>query len=889
MHIYCALFLGFRPHTFALPCASSICFENQQSRLSVELVIMANLDSASVGHSLVEFALQGSFPEEDISSRHVGAQDFGPALESLADAKSRLESEIHTINEETSSDVQSWVANAKSVEDDINRSRSLANEITRRAEAPEVSGQTLREAEDKVQFLQRETVYNRQVFEALTSIQRVNQLLDQVESTRNERRVLESLHLLEKAWSAIDEIPASKSCRVMRILNMRAFELKSAVHDVFNHVWSSLVQVNVEKGEITIQHTQQDEPMNLDEALIGLKAYKELDQRMALLWHDVDDAIVGPRTNLQSSTLPAIEIHDSSLFLKGQAERSIAALFSDLEHIMGYLSDRLPDELVQALSNVMMPDLIPRIKSVWLSSVVPASLKEIDEFQAVLGTVRTFCVSLQKMNYTGYDELQDWIDSAPRVWLTKRRETALDTVRAKLADGLGDPKEVERVETQTVSRTEGAELAANGAPAAADDDDWGAAWDDGTDNKEKDSSHNTSTDVGQSGNDEDEGADAWGWGEGDDDATGVQSTPASAPAPAPLVPQPPADDDGDDWGAWGDDAAEQAPAQPASQKPVSQPQTREMTLRETYKISAMPEPVLALISAILEDGAFLVGSDGNPVAAAAAGLYGLPTFVLAMFRAVSPYYYSLDASGGGNMFLYNDATYLSERLAEAAAAWKAREDLSARAIAMLRLDNDIKTLKSFAARAYSTEMTTQRTIVRDLLGGVQNVLQQDGDASDLIMQVEAATSRIRSIAAIWSDILSKSAWCQAVGSLVDSLAAKIIADVMDLSAIGQDEAFNIANLIAKITELDDLFLPPGSSNNGVPTTSQYAENWLRLKFLSEFLQSNLNEVKYLWMESDLSLYFTVDEVIDLIGLSFADSPRTREITREITHNPQPRS
>lgn len=31
-----------------------------------------------------------------------------------------------------------------------------------------------------------------------------------------------------------------------------------------------------------------------------------------------------------------------------------------------------------------------------------------------------------------------------------------------------------------------------------------------------------------------------------------------------------------------------------------------MTLRETYKISAMPEPVLALISTILEDGAFLV-------------------------------------------------------------------------------------------------------------------------------------------------------------------------------------------------------------------------------------------------------------------------------------------
>jgi protein transport protein DSL1/ZW10 len=260
-----------------------------------------------------------------------------------------------------------------------------------------------------------------------------------------------------------------------------------------------------------------------------------------------------------------------------------------------------------------------------------------------------------------------------------------------------------------------------------------------------------------------------------------------------------------------------------------------------------------------------------------------------MFRAVSPYYYALDPSGSGNMFLYNDATYLSERLAELAASWKGREDLVPRAIHMLRLDNDITTLKSFAARAYSSEMTTQRTIIRDLLGGIQNVLQQEGDASDLFMQVEAATSRVRTVAAMWSNVLSKSAWCQAVGSLVDSLASKIISDVLELPAIGQDEAYNTANLIAKITELDDLFMPAGAGQNAVPTTSQYAENWLRLKFLSEFLQSNLNEVKYLWMESDLSLYFTVDEVIDLIGLSFADSPRTREVIREIRQSVQPRA
>ena len=260
-----------------------------------------------------------------------------------------------------------------------------------------------------------------------------------------------------------------------------------------------------------------------------------------------------------------------------------------------------------------------------------------------------------------------------------------------------------------------------------------------------------------------------------------------------------------------------------------------------------------------------------------------------MFRAVSPHYYSLDISGGGNMFLYNDATYLAERLADIATAWKAREDIAPRAVTMLRLDNDIKTLQSFAARAYASEMSTQRTILRDLLGGAQNLLQQDADASDLSMQIESATTRVRAMAESWSSVLSRSAWCQAVGSLVDTLASKLVADVMDLPGIGEEEAYNIASMIAKITELDDLFLPAGAGENEVPTTAQYADNWLRLKYLSEVLQSNLPDVKFLWLESDLSLYFGVGEVVDLIGLSFADNAKSREIIREIQSNPQPRA
>lgn len=224
-------------------------------------------------------------------------------------------------------------------------------------------------------------------------------------------------------------------------------------------------------------------------------------------------------------------------------------------------------------------------------------------------------------------------------------------------------------------------------------------------------------------------------------------------------------------------------------------------------------------------------------------------------------------------------------------AWKARDDLSVQAQRSLRLENDVKTLQSFAARAYSNEMNIQKTVLRDLLGGEQSILQQD----DFDTCVDAATARVRSLAATWEGILARSVWYQAVGSLVDAISVKIISDVMEAPSVSQDDAYSIAKLIASVTELDDLFLPSRAigrlemeTEQESPQTMAYAPSWMRLKYLSEVLQSNLRDVRFLWLESELSLFFTVDEVLDLINLSFEDNARTREVIREITGNPHPR-
>ncbi|OPB37234.1 hypothetical protein A0O28_0041460 [Trichoderma guizhouense] len=878
-----------------------------------------------LSNAILSFALEGSFPDDIAALPSVSETDLDPTIRALGEAKVAIEAEIHTINEETKDDISSWVQNSKVLQEDIIRSKTIANDIIRQSEAPDVTGEAILDAEEKAEFLNREVQYSQQMHIVLRKIQHVNQLLIEVEQASRERRVLDSLRLLEKSWTALDEVGVSKTTRVMKLLDLRAFELKSDIHQVFDHVWKTLIQVDSESGRVAIYNTRQDEKMVLEDAVIGLQAYKEVDERMEQLWHNLDAAVVSPRMDATRPNTPGIKVEGDVLGLAGSADGSAEALLSDLEQILTFVAHKLPADLLQPLANIMMGDIISKLIREWLNPAVPTGLKDLNKFQVLVSKTKAFCETLQHGGYAGLEQIQDWASKAPTIWLEKSRETALDSVRINLTSGIGQSKRVEKIERQMVSIAEGNELSRTGAGAVADTNDWGEAWgeawdDDkagdenemdidqkeshGKDNDDDaanawgwddndEANNNNTTDQPQEkpeqkktveATNEDDGADAWGWGDNDDANDTTNQTEEAKDATG----APDEDDGADAWG-WGDDGdapgpdAHAVPAPAPKTKPSkAKEETRELVFKETYSISSMPEPVLELIFSILEDGAALTkeGDEYSLLTATAPGLFSLPTFVLALFRAISPQYYSSDA--GGNMFLYNDAMYLSEKLSDFSLAWKQREDLTPRARSMLRIDNDVRTLKSFANRSYSNEMSLQKTILQDLLGGSQSLVQQDDKESS----IEAGTARIRSVAATWDPILRRSVWSQAVGSLADSLASRLISDVLEMSSIGQDEAYNIAQLIALATELDDLFMPSKLSGTApapdeMPTTAQYAPSWLRLKYLGEVLQSNLNEVKFLWCDSELSLYFTVDEVIDLIHASFEDNARTRDTIREI--------
>ncbi len=157
---------------------------------------------------------------------------------------------------------------------------------------------------------------------------------------------------------------------------------------------------------------------------------------------------------------------------------------------------------------------------------------------------------------------------------------------------------------------------------------------------------------------------------------------------------------------------------------------------------------------------------------------------------------------------------------------------------------------------------------------------------------------VRDQAKIWKYILPYSAWASATGSLVNAIAGRIISDVLELAEIGADIADRIAEVIEQVEGLNDLFIM--RSEDGAPRhvldeakdhpmTANFADKWIKMQYLGEVLRGNLKDIKFLWFESELSLYFSADEVIELIGLSFEKNHLVRSTIREIRDNPYPKA
>ena len=244
-----------------------------------------------------------------------------------------------------------------------------------------------------------------------------------------------------------------------------------------------------------------------------------------------------------------------------------------------------------------------------------------------------------------------------------------------------------------------------------------------------------------------------------------------------------------------------------------------------------------------------------------------------MYKAITSSFYTVKLQTG-HVYLYNDAQYLAEQLHKIAEEHQ-----------LDRLTADIAALERFGKFAYMKEMQVQRTIVTDLLDGAQGFRRcaEQPYLRECENSVGATVDRLQEVYKEWRPILSQSALLEAIGSLLATILDRMIIDIEELGDISEDQSQQLVLFCNQMSKLEDLFIPPDSvaGAEAVPTTAVYVPNWFKFQYLVNILDSSLADIKFLWIEGELSLEFAPDEVIDLIKALFAESDYRRNAIADI--------
>ncbi|EEH37821.1 hypothetical protein PAAG_00742 [Paracoccidioides lutzii Pb01] len=829
------------------------------------------VSEADVCQAIYKSLTDGSFPEaENIVSAEFPSTAATKALQLISKAREEVENEISTLSRETASDVDGWISQAKQLHEEIERSRSTAREIVRQHEKVQQLQNQVTDAAKKVELLENEIAFSEAVTRNLEDIRTIDYRISSAHMAIEQGELESAIGLFEEIQMLLKTTGLPSTTPVLRILSENVSALRAALATVLRRKWDSLVKIDSELGQMTVTAGDPDSPSNLEKVLLALTKLDMLGSIVDSLFKDIYTSILDPillPTGFEASTLSFDG--DSIRVLSQTATNEPTKVFDMLLSLFKYLQQHLPSAITVPLNTKLASPMVSSLVSSKLLPSFPSGVDGIGEFQVILDHTHKFSQALDEIGCPGSHELNSFKQKIPRLWLNQRRIKSLDEVRVTLSTSHGETRKVERVETEHVSQKDNV--------FSKNADDWNAEWT--SDNEE-------STDITapkEPVNEEDDDFSAWGLDEPDTLEQDMQNNKPTGDG---------GDIDEDAWG-WGDEAedADDAtrPPDPTSKSAEhmngdgdgKQTPRREVTLRELYTITDIPDSIMSIIAAQVADSEKLASPEYSKLQIASSGpsLLGLPTLVIAMFKAVAPMFYS-QKFAAGQMYLYNDSMYFAEQLRTLIET----HNLS-------RLTSDIETVEKFGKIAYSKEMQSQRTILSDLLDGSQGFANcaEQPYLRECENAVSATVDRMRYIHKEWASILSPSALLQSIGSLLSTVINKMILDIEDLSDISDAESQRLAGFCNHVSKLEDLFLPEPHTEQDtaagqmevVPMTAVYVPNWLKFQYLINILESSLADIKYLWTEGELKLEFSPEEVTDLIKALFADSDHRRRAIVEI--------
>ncbi|KAL4755297.1 hypothetical protein BDW72DRAFT_200302 [Aspergillus terricola var. indicus] len=753
---------------------------------------MSQPTEEEICEAVLDFVSEGTYPDSEL----VVAAEFplsalAKELELITQTRDEVEAEISSLSQDNDFDIDAWILQAKQLHSDLEQSRLTAREIVKQHEKTSQLQLKVEDAGAKVELVEREIVFNRAVTDTLEQVQGLCQQLDAIRPLDQHGKITAAIDKLEAIEHAINLDSCFKKTNVMMLLTENVVTMRREIVESVRGRWQRHLELDSKKGKLVISRGTLEETISALERLDQLTSANNQFQKD--LFFAILDPILLPNSDGYSH---GVHIEELSILVDPTRSRaSVSDVLNYVVRVLEFLRRSLPASIITPLSDSFIPAISSKIISHWLSNAIPTKLSDLGEFEATLDLVLQFTNTIESLDLHGQEELVSWTTQAPRLWLTRRRVDSLDQVRKVLAASKGDSRQVERIERRRVSETD--EVLLDNSTS----DDWDAGWDDEKENAQ---------------NNDEEDVSAWGL---DDDTDDLKVT---KPIDTSGVDD---DETGDAWG-WGEDEDEDQPAaeNPQTRNTTAEPVranedrsdaiSKEITLREHYTITDVPDSILQIIRQQISDFEIISkpSHSSTLVSSSGAGLLAIPTLILAMFKAAAPSFYGLKLNAG-QMYLYNDSLYLADQVRQVANDHQ-----------LSRLDSDIEALEKFGKLAYSKEMQTQRTIVTDLLDGAQGFSQcsEQPFLGDCENAVRATVDRLRTVYNEWQPILSHSALLQAIGSLVSTVAEKFIIGIEDLGDISESQSQKLVSFCNQLSNLENLFLPEHSDDaKPVPMTAVY--------------------------------------------------------------------
>lgn len=750
------------------------------------------------------------------------------------------------------------------------------------AEAGKENTARVQDAASKVSLLHTEIAYNETLAQAVEQLRDISTLLDSAQNAAVRGHVLHAIATLDDARDAFKRLGPFETTRVVGVLRNKEEQLRKAIVETVTDSWNGLIAVDNVNHKISLhQSIEREAKVDINTTTEALVKLGLLDNLVSRLSRDLDKIIVSPRLVMGTDrVVSAFEIQGDDIQRVGPVnDGSVKATIEDIHSIAEYLSTRLPPNIAVPLSHKLVPIIASRLVSNHLLPAVPLSTDGISQFQESLSYVLGLVEYLDELGWSGQSRLTDWVDKSSEVWLAKQKEAAIAGAQAMFPKKVLEKKTVERVETQIISKGDALHTGND------QEDDWAADWD----GEEEEATKEQKAPV------EEEDMSAWG-----DEV----DLPDEEPKQEAAKEKPSDEEDAEDWGADWDDETDTKPAatsnptvqspelpntdkKPAQQKASTQ---QEVTLRETYTVTAIPDAIMDIILQVLRDVEALNSADlvKSAIAPASGGLYAIPGLLLAMYRATAVMHYSKDVAS--NMLIYNDCQRLSDRLriflqeqAEKDTTSTLPQHLQPSKRLKPLLEADIKIIDGFGKRAYGREMESQRQIIRDHLEDAQGFQDCTNIPFATVCDDAIATTidRIGDVKRQWQSVLSKSALLQSLGSLVSAALTKFINDVEDKADIAEDESRKLHGYCVSLSTLAQHFQTEDDSGEMRDMAGIYTPNWFKFQYLSEILDSSLADIKYFWTDGELKLEMEAEEVIGLIEALFAPSEHRRRAIAEI--------